>query len=87
MAEGAAHLPSVIVDPECLLADEALTDKRSTAEPLVTKIDRADVAVATRAVDMNLEAECGDFIERSERESAQHAPQLVRGRSPIIGLQ
>ncbi len=36
---------------------------------------------------MNLQAECGDFVESPEWEGAQHAPQLVRSNSRIIGLQ
>jgi hypothetical protein len=87
VAQAAAHLPSVIVDPQCLLAGKPRTDKRPSAQPFVTKIDWADVAVATRAVDMDLKAECSDVVESPEREGAQHAPQLVRGGSRIIGLQ
>ena len=87
MAEAAAHLPSVPVDPPCLSADKARANKRPAAQPFVTKIDRADVAVAPRAVDMDLKAECGDFIECPEWEGAQHAPELVRFGSRNIGLQ
>jgi len=87
VAQGAADLRSVIVDPPCLSADKARADKRSAAQPFVTKIDRADVTVATRTVDMDLKAESGDFIESPEWEGAQHAPQLVRSNSRITGLQ
>ena len=84
MSQAAAHLPSVIVDLPCLPADKARADKRSAAPPSVTKIDWANAAVATRAVDMDLKAESGDFVEGAEWESASH---LV-GRGPrIIGLQ
>jgi len=36
---------------------------------------------------MDLKVECGDFIESPKWEGAQHAPQLVRSGSRIIGLQ
>jgi len=87
VAQAAAHLPSVIVDPPCLPADKARTDKRPTAQPFVTKIDGTNVAEATREIDMDLKAECGDFVKCAKREGVQHASQLGRCGSRIIGLQ
>jgi hypothetical protein len=68
-------------------APEACAGKGFAVQPVVSKIDRADVAIAGRAVNFDLKLECGDFIECPKREGAQHAPELRRAGVGIIGRQ
>ena len=78
MTKAATYSRRVIVDSPALSTDEARADKGPAAQPFVRKIDRADIPVTTRAVGMDLEAECGDFIKCPEGKGAQHALELGR---------